>query len=569
MMNRWSIAIAMGIAAIVGCSDNSKGSGTTKNPPPLPSATATATTVKIELPDSALVGGMTLAERDEYYHLPEGGELLPLDMLWAVESSRTFKPFMEDLERFRLIPDPKDPDGLPVGMSAAMIDGKRAEPRMVFFNCAACHTAEITYVGKKIRVEGAAAHFDMASFVAELLESFNATLADPKRMTSFLERLAARNKAAIEKAYPDLNLKGDKKEFLEKVTSLIKGRDKIEKKFEKNLQDLKLRVDSATEAVELLQAKVKYLEGLRGLRPTTVPGFGRLDAFIGARNLLFGEKYAVEMNSPVSLPPIYGLSKLSWYHYDNNTTSIVQRNIGEDLGVGAVVDTKTGESTVKLRNLLRLETLASKIPAPKWPDGVFGAIDADRATRGGAIYQKQCAGCHDYAENGIFPDRSFDLDKIGTDPNRAVNFAKLVGEKTYAESLHGVLDLVQNKAMAAENISPAEITKYEKATIEWRGPNKYASRPLNGIWASAPYLHNGSVPTLYDLLLPPDKRPKSFQTGSREFDPKKVGYVVDGTIGGSFQFDTTKSGNSNAGHSFGTTLSEDERLDLMEYLKGM
>lgn len=567
-MNRWSIAVAMGIAAIVGCSDNSKGTGTTKNPLPPPSTTTTAT-AKIEVPDAALVDGMTPAERDEYYHLPEGGELLPLDMLWAVESSRTFKPFMEDLERFRLIPDPKDPDGLPVGMSAAMIDGKRAEPRMVFFNCAACHTAEITYVGKKIRIEGAAAHFDMASFVAELLESFNATLTDPKRMSAFLERLAGRNKAAIEKAYPDLKLKGDKKEFLEKVTSLLKGRGKIEKNFEKKLQDLKLRVESAAEAVQLLQAKIKYLEGLRGLRPTTIPGFGRLDAFVGARNLLFGEKNAVDMNSPVSLPAIYGLSKLSWYHYDNNTTSIVQRNIGEDLGVGAVVDTTTGESTVKLRNLLRLETLASKIPAPKWPDGVLGPIDTVRATRGGAIYQKECAGCHDYAENGVFPDRVFDLDKIGTDPNRAVNFAKMVGNKTYAESLHGVLELVQNKAMAAENISAAEIAKYEKAKVEWRSTNKYASRPLNGIWASAPYLHNGSVPSLYDLLLPPDKRPKSFQTGSREFDPKEVGYVHDGTIGGSFQFDTTKSGNANSGHTFGTTLSEEERLDLIEYLKGL
>lgn len=566
-MNRWSIVVAMGIAAVVGCSDKSKGTDTTKNPPPPPSTTGT--TQKIDITDSALAEGMTPDERREYYHLPEGGELLPLDMLWAVESSRTFKPFFEDLERFRLIPDPGDPDLLPVGMSAAMIDGKRAEPRMVFFNCAACHTAEITYSGQRFRVEGVAAHFDMASFVAELLESFNATLADPNKFAGFLERLAARKKAAIEKAYPDLKLKGDKKELLDKVKSLLKGRNRIDKKIEKKLDDVKLGIDSAAEAVDLLHAKIKYLEGLRGLRPTTTPGFGRLDAFIGSRNLLFGEQNAVEMNSPVSLPSIHGLSKLSWYHYDNNTTSVVQRNIGEDLGVGAVADTKTGDSTVKLRNLLRLETLAAKIPAPKWPDAVFGPIDAGRATRGGAIYQKECASCHDYGPDGIFPDRMVELDKIGTDPNRAVNFAKMVGNKTFAASLHEVIELVQNKAMVAENISPADLAKYEKAKIEWRETKQYAARPLNGIWASAPYLHNGSVPSLYDLLLPPDKRPKSFQTGSREFDPKKVGYVSDGTLGGSFQFDTTKSGNLNTGHTYGTTLSEDERLDLLEYLKGM
>ena len=80
--------------------------------------------------------------------------MLPLDVVRAVESVRTFKPFLEDVQRFRLIPDPEDPDGLPVGMSAQLREGKRAEPKMVFFNCAACHTAELTYRGKVVRVDG-------------------------------------------------------------------------------------------------------------------------------------------------------------------------------------------------------------------------------------------------------------------------------------------------------------------------------------------------------------------------------------------------------------------------------
>ncbi len=556
-MNRWSIVIAMGIAAAVGCSKEKPAPETKKNPDPLASATIAA-----DKP-----GGLSPAELDEYYHLPEGGELLPLDMLRAVESSRTFKPFMEGLERFRLIADPKDPDGLPVGMAAAMVNGKRAEPRTVFFNCAACHTTEITHGGKTMRIEGAPAHFDMAGFVSELIESFNATLTSPQKLSEFLERLAKQNTAALDKAYPDLKLKGptNKKEFLDKVTQVIKQTKKLEKK----VDEVKLRFDSAASAVELLQAKIKYLEILRGLRPTTVPGFGRLDAFMGARNLLFGNKFAVDLNSPVSLPGIYGLSKLTWYHYDNNTTSIVQRNLGEDLGVGAVVDMNTGESTVELKNLLRLEALASKIPMPKWPEGILGSLNVDRSNRGAAIYNKKCATCHDYGADGFFPDRTMDLDKIGTDPNRATNFAKMLGDKTFAESLHGVLNLVQNKAMAREKISAEDIAKAERAKVEWRSTNKYASRPLIGIWASAPYLHNGSVPTLYDLLLPPDKRPVVFQTGSREFDPKKVGYIYDGTNGGSFQFDTTKDGNHNTGHTFGTDLSDDERMDLIEYLKAL
>jgi hypothetical protein len=94
---------------------------------------------------------------------------------------------------------------------------------------------------------------------------------------------------------------------------------------------------------------------------------------------------------------------------------------------------------------------------------------------------------------------------------------------------------------------------------------------LNGIWATAPYLHNGSVPTLYDLLHP-DRRPAKFAMGNREFDPAKIGYQDDVTAAGPtiWIYDTSQSGNSNIGHSgeaFGTTLPEDQKVALLEYLK--
>jgi hypothetical protein len=115
----------------------------------------------------------------------------------------------------------------------------------------------------------------------------------------------------------------------------------------------------------------------------------------------------------------------------------------------------------------------------------------------------------------------------------------------------------------------------------------YKARSLNGIWATAPYLHNGSVPTLYDLLLPPNPedaknpsaavecrpvpagveyRPCKFMVGSREFDPEKVGLKSAGYDG--FVFNTKLPGNSNAGHEYGTkVLSKEDRLNLLEYLK--
>jgi hypothetical protein len=114
----------------------------------------------------------------------------------------------------------------------------------------------------------------------------------------------------------------------------------------------------------------------------------------------------------------------------------------------------------------------------------------------------------------------------------------------------------------------------------------YKARPLNGIWATAPYLHNGSVPSLYDLLLPKKRpgdpadgeyRPDTFVVGSREFEPDKVGLRHSGYAG--FVFDTSIPGNSNAGHEYtsGRTaqpdgrilpvLDKEARLDLLEYIK--
>ncbi len=114
----------------------------------------------------------------------------------------------------------------------------------------------------------------------------------------------------------------------------------------------------------------------------------------------------------------------------------------------------------------------------------------------------------------------------------------------------------------------------------------YKARPLNGIWATAPYLHNGSVPTLYDLLLPTAERPRQFTVGRREFDPQAVGFVTDPFPGG-FVFRTVDEqgravpGNSNAGHEYGTgrlksnggdglpLLTPEERWELVEYMKSL
>ena len=101
-------------------------------------------------------------------------------------------------------------------------------------------------------------------------------------------------------------------------------------------------------------------------------------------------------------------------------------------------------------------------------------------------------------------------------------------------------------------------------------PNVYKARPLDGIWATAPYLHNGSVPSLYEMLLPADKRTKLFHVGSSKYDPVKVGFSTDADEG-TTEFDTSVPGNSNLGHDqYGNKdFTEEQRLQLLEYLKSL
>jgi hypothetical protein len=112
--------------------------------------------------------------------------------------------------------------------------------------------------------------------------------------------------------------------------------------------------------------------------------------------------------------------------------------------------------------------------------------------------------------------------------------------------------------------------------IEWRALEAYRARPLNGIWATAPFLHNGSVPSLYQLLLPAERRDTVFYTGSRQFEPRNVGFATTAFQGG-FRFDTSLPGNWNRGHEFrnaprgrgviGPELTDAERWEIIEYLK--
>lgn len=522
--------------------------------------------------------GWTQSERDQYYHLAEGSELMPYRLLANLKSVKTGKPFLQDMERFGFLPDhagPANPYGLPVGLTLSRSrNAGTAGMEVVGFNCAACHVGELTYQGKHVRVDGAPALVNLQAYQIEFKESLDAALKNPQELLALI--------LAMEKQ-PNAPAGQDPGQYAREPAVQNAGDVEAAPTADSSFHSVPSAVADGSQTtpgpiseerlksdVALLRARLAYLKNGKLLIDGTEPGPGRVDAFGAARNLLF-PRYAVKMQSPVSFPFIWNVpdnigrkaADFKWIHYDGDTNSILERNIGQALGMGAVFDPKTYESTLRIGNLHQLEVLTHKLQPPQWPADMLGAIDVAKAQKGEQIFKEKCAGCHQ--------DRMFAQTQIGTDPNRANSFGQPVGGIPFPKAVAPILDGLKKRAFADDRIGPAEQAGMDANPVVWRATAQYLARPLDGIWATAPYLHNGSVPTLYDLLHP-DQRPARFSVGNREFDPVKIGYRSDLGTAGAYVwiFDTSQPGNSNIGHSgdlFGTTLPEDQKSALLEYLK--
>ena len=533
--------------------------------------------------DSAAVtysaNGWTQAERDQYYHLAEGSELMPYVLLANLKSAKTGKPFLQDMQRFGFLPDhagAANPYGLPVGLTVSRSrNAATAGIEIVGFNCAACHVGELTYRGKHVRSDGAPGLVNLQGYQVEFKESLDAAMKNPQELLALVlamdKQRGAPDTPSDARRYavePAVQSAGNVQPAptadvsFHSVSSLAadRARPAAGQTFQQRLET----------DVALLKERLAYVKHGALLIDGTEPGPGRVDAFGAARNLLFPQ-YAMKMQSPVSFPFIWSVpdnigrkpADFRWIHYDGNTNSILERNIGQALGMGAVFDPKTDESTLRIGNLHQLELLTHKLQPPKWPADVLGPIDQAKAQRGEQIFAGKCAGCHQ--------DRLVALMEAGTDPNRANSFGQPVGKIPFPKAVAPILAGLKKKAFADDGISAAEQAGMDANPVIWRATAQYLARPLNGIWATSPYLHNGSVPTLYDLLHP-EQRPARFSVGNREFDPAKVGYRagLDAAGPNIWVFDTSKPGNSNIGHTgdaFGTTLPEDQKADLLEYLK--
>ncbi len=292
------------------------------------------------------------------------------------------------------------------------------------------------------------------------------------------------------------------------------------------------------------------------------------------------------------------------------------------------------ESSLDIRNLYRVEKHLRKLTSPAWPEDILGKIDVEQATRGEKLFSQYCASCHERIDpkdpkRRVIAHMS-GFDEVQTDPKMATNSVSSTG---YSGIIKGqYVDVGLGNILLQKQSPGASLLKYTTRNVVLTpDPDKYwfqglaerafdfamtyfdnevkpsikrgsytpatttnpfspllayKGRPLNGIWATAPYLHNGSVPSLYHLLLPKKRngdpedgqyRPDGFIVGAREFNPEYVGMKWEAYPG--FEFQTQIPGNHNYGHEYaagrtpqpdGTVLpalTELQRWDLVEYLK--
>jgi hypothetical protein len=606
-------------------------------------------------PVQRLPQGWDAAVASRFHRESQGTKIMPLDWLLALEQP-VFTPLpvgrfvaRDYLSRFGFIYESNrtetgKPD-LPIGWAieenyVAKYDVPPVEApvRMVGLSCAACHSNRIDISGpdgrvKGVLIDGGSAMIDLGSFEQAVGKALLYTGIMPLRWARF-----ARNVLGVD--LPD---------------------DDVRKR--KLHQDLNAAMTVVT---ELAAEEMKYGKLLGG--------FSRTDALARIGNRIFGvisDENLIKTDAPVNFPHLWDTPWFDWVQYNASVRTPMTRNIGESLGVGAVINLKDPQlglynSTVNFDGLHWMEdVLGGENPfeglqPPRWDDMVRAVFDGPagedsdfalkpkRIKAGAALYRQHCQFCHlppraslqaDFAK-GTFdhftdPDpqsgkrflkvKIVDLSVIGTDSSQAVNFfgrhavspepkikaqnPKQYGSNWYgsdwvksgypgeawsatisgATGLYQITSLIRrNKyqelgllvspetpepALKQENDKPARKQKriiydryrsvaedldfgVEAAILSGRNMDQfivanlgYKARPLDGIWATPPYLHNSSVPNLYQMLVPAARRPAKFYLGSTRYDPKHVGYETH-QFPAAFELDTTKPGNHNTGHEF-------------------
>lgn len=515
--------------------------------------------------------------RDLFYFTPQGSRLMPASWFLALEVKDGTQLFSsrENLSRYGFIyaegTSRLNPHQLPIGFAL----DKQAIPEggvSVGLTCAACHTADVTVQGKRVRVDGGPANLDFDTFFSDLASAVHRTSYDPAAFQRFAARLIPERTSA--------------------------------------------RIDTLRTQFAKFQTLMSGEAVIR--RPAHPSGFGRVDALTQIINSLavVAQKdplNVVAPNAPTSYPHLWLTPQLEFVQWNPIASSPIGRNGGEVLGVFGTsrlhgAEPRRYESSLLIRELGLLEKWVDMLKPPKWNESVFGAINRDLAGQGKVLYEKHCVSCHtvepyrmtDPAKNQ-FGKRFIEIGrvdyrKVGTDPlyvqallertvrtNAATRAAN--GGQEIVPALQFFLNAVGpviERAMNEAQIPPAE--RLDLSGYRFRPPVRPGEKPpsyvppsfadlkagpLAGIWATGPFLHNGSVPTIDDLLKPASQRPAEFSTGFRELDRDRLGFIST-PAPGRHKLNTKLPGNGNQGHEYPRQpLTPEERKALIEYLKSL
>jgi hypothetical protein len=537
----------------------------------------------------------TPAARADFYTRDQGSRLIPYAWAKALKAPNG-APFLADgLARYGYLPNPGNSNGLPVGFMTGVYESK---PYLAM-NCSACHTRQIVVGTTEYRVDGGPALVDFQALLTDLDSALGMVLASDSAFAPFAAQVLGPGAPPA------------------KVAAL-----------KQEASDWHLR-----EHTLVTRALPPQGWGLGRLDAVSMIYNRLVGMDIGpAPHFLIPENIALA-DAPVRYPFLWNApmqDRTQWPGFSKNGDDLfaMARNLGQVYGVfgifrpsrqGGHVDFLAGNSA-QWKGLGHIEHLLRKIGPPRWP----WALDAGLAAQGKKIYERStaeggCTECHGKRPGAfrfIPPSSTWatPLCDVGTDRreyailHRTVQSGVFEGVKapvgapigatsdTFAllgvavigsifQQTFGVSIFKYGTAEAAavtpkkHKIAADELL----ATYKPAGPDpcggkagsiKYESRVMHGIWAAAPYLHNGSVPTLADLLKPPRSRPDKFEVGNR-YDTALVGLSRNQAPGAEKRNtrgcdeDDLNSGESRCGHDFGTGLSASEKQALLEYLKAI
>jgi hypothetical protein len=554
-----------------------------------------------------LAQGWSQTDRTMFYTTSQGSQMMPYDWFLALERPDSETLFRADgLARFGYLPSSdktNNPDGLPVGF----VKDSGDNGDWVGMTCSACHTNQINFAGKTFQVDGGPTDADMWAMISELGAALAETSASDSKFQRFADRIRT---LTTDHPEPDVTLRKDLKDFSDYFTKFVSS-SKTDVPWGRARLDAFGMIFNRTTAIDLNDWSNAHPPNA----PVSYPFLWDTDWHDkvqwngSAPNKLSVEKLGRNVGEVLGvfarteikktfLPPLFfkstakrvnqtlleqKLSTLRSPMWPQTLAKIEPKKVAEgaklyqklcvschaitprDKPLGPINVTMTpltevGTDPLMARNAANLQSKSGILEGVQMPFLLSDPLPAE-----GPSFQltaKIVIGAI------LAPLDSSEIPAGISAENKKLLSAIKTGQPP-ADGLSTFLQKAKSKIDIGAN---SILWKAANNAFEKRAANtnslSYKARPLDGIWATAPYLHNGSVPNLYQLLLPVKDRMKTFFVGTRDFDSLNVGFVTEKRDGAT-EFDTSQPGNSNAGHdTYGTdTLSDEQRWQLVEYLK--